>query len=203
MAADLPAHRLPPRGHHRAPAGRHPHRHGIGGKVNPPLRPREDVEALWEHLLDGKIDWVVSDHACCRDELKFGEPARRRLPGQVRLRRRRVPAARPDHRGPQARAVLRPDRRADLAQPGRSGSACARKGAIAVGLDADICLVDPTAPGRSAPRTPSPTQEYTPFEGFELTAKVTDTFLRGTQILTDGKVTGTPGAGQYVRRPSA
>ena len=47
------------------------------------------------------------------------------------------------------------------------------------------------------------TQEYTPFEGFELTAKVTDTFLRGTQILTDGKVTGTPGAGQYVRRPSA
>ena len=49
--------------------------HGIGGKVNPPLRPREDVEALWGYLLDGNIDWVVSDHACCRDELKFGEPA--------------------------------------------------------------------------------------------------------------------------------
>ncbi|RBL79097.1 hydantoinase, partial [Streptomyces cavourensis] len=27
--------------------------HGIGGKVNPPLRPREDVEALWEYVLDG------------------------------------------------------------------------------------------------------------------------------------------------------
>ena len=49
--------------------------HGVGGKVNPPLRPREDVEALWEYLLDGKIDWVVSDHACCKEELKFGEPA--------------------------------------------------------------------------------------------------------------------------------
>src|SRR6478609_711916 len=48
--------------------------HGVGGKVNPPLRPREDVEALWAYLIDGKIDWVVSDHACCKEELKFGEP---------------------------------------------------------------------------------------------------------------------------------
>ncbi|MGO4430852.1 hydantoinase, partial [Streptomyces sp. MCAF7] len=48
--------------------------HGLGGKVNPPLRPREDVEALWEYVLDGTVDWVVSDHACCREELKFGEP---------------------------------------------------------------------------------------------------------------------------------
>ena len=48
--------------------------HGLGGKVNPPLRPREDVEALWEHLLAGDVDWVVSDHACCKDEKKFGEP---------------------------------------------------------------------------------------------------------------------------------
>lgn len=67
--------------------------------MNPPLRPRDDVEALWEYVLDGTVDWVVSDHACCRDELKFGEPkpagterltgdagARRTLRG-VRLRR--------------------------------------------------------------------------------------------------------------------
>ncbi|MGN0122998.1 MAG: dihydroorotase family protein, partial [Rhodococcus sp. (in: high G+C Gram-positive bacteria)] len=46
---------------------------GLGAKVNPPIRPREDVEALWEHLLAGNIDWVVSDHACCKDEVKFGE----------------------------------------------------------------------------------------------------------------------------------
>lgn len=46
---------------------------GIGGKVNPPLRPREDVEALWSHLLAGDIDWVVSDHACCKEATKFGD----------------------------------------------------------------------------------------------------------------------------------
>jgi len=35
-------------------------------KVNPPIRPREDVEFLWQALLEGELDWVVSDHACCR-----------------------------------------------------------------------------------------------------------------------------------------
>ena len=39
-------------------------------KVNPPIRSREDVEFLWESLLKGDIDWVVSDHACCSEELK-------------------------------------------------------------------------------------------------------------------------------------
>ena len=92
----------------------------LGGKVNPPLRPREDVEALWEHVLAGDFSWVTSDHACCKDETKFGEPARRRVRGQVRLRRHRVPAARPGERGPQARPLLPPDRRARLAQPGRA-----------------------------------------------------------------------------------
>ena len=42
-------------------------------KVNPPIRPREDVEFLWEKLLEGKIDWVVSDHACCRHETKVAK----------------------------------------------------------------------------------------------------------------------------------
>ncbi len=39
-------------------------------KVNPPIRSREDVEFLWDALLDGKLDWVCSDHACCREESK-------------------------------------------------------------------------------------------------------------------------------------
>src|SRR5699024_9582755 len=50
------------------------HTANMGSKVNPPLRPREDVEALWKHLLAGNFSWVNSDHACCKDETKFGDP---------------------------------------------------------------------------------------------------------------------------------
>ena len=39
-------------------------------KVNPPIRPREDVEYLWESVLNGDISWICSDHACCKHEDK-------------------------------------------------------------------------------------------------------------------------------------
>jgi allantoinase len=43
---------------------------GAYAKVNPPIRPREDVEHLWRAVLDGDVDWIVSDHACCAEEVK-------------------------------------------------------------------------------------------------------------------------------------
>src|SRR5437879_1883718 len=48
---------------------------GVLAKVNPPIRPREDVEFLWQKLLEGKVDWVVSDHACCGQQTKAARQA--------------------------------------------------------------------------------------------------------------------------------
>ena len=45
----------------------------VHAKVNPPIRPRADVEALWQAVLDRKIDWIVSDHACCSAEQKWAK----------------------------------------------------------------------------------------------------------------------------------
>ena len=46
---------------------------GPDAKVNPPIRPREDVEYLWQALLAGDLDWVVPDHARCSHELKVSD----------------------------------------------------------------------------------------------------------------------------------
>jgi len=62
-------------------------------------------------------------------------------------------------------------------------------------------LVDPNVTWTVRADDSESAQEYTPFEGFELTAKVTDTFLRGAQILADGAIVGKPG-GRYLRRPT-
>ena len=43
---------------------------GALAKVNPPIRSREDVEFLWQAVLDRQVDWIVSDHACCATETK-------------------------------------------------------------------------------------------------------------------------------------
>ena len=80
---------------------------GVLAKVNPPIRSREDVEYLWHALLAGEIDWVCSDHACCRHEMKVdGSRARRCVPGEIRFRRQRVLAVGADDRGAPARTVL-------------------------------------------------------------------------------------------------
>jgi len=39
-------------------------------KMNPPLRSKEDQEALWEGLFDGTIDFIATDHAPHREEEK-------------------------------------------------------------------------------------------------------------------------------------
>jgi allantoinase len=172
---------------------------GIGAKVNPPIRPRDDVDALWEHLLQGELDWVVSDHACCRDEMKFGEPrddvfvaksgfggTEYILPGLLTEGRKRG---------------LSYGRIAELtsANPARRFG-LQSKGTIGAGYDADFCLVDPNATWVVHAEDSESSQEYTPFEGFEMTARVTDTFLRGERVLEDGKVVGPP-RGRFIRRP--
>src|SRR5437588_2000991 len=42
-------------------------------KCCPPIRERENAEALWEALRDGTIDFVVSDHSPCPPEMKLRE----------------------------------------------------------------------------------------------------------------------------------
>jgi allantoinase len=172
---------------------------GIGGKVNPPLRDRSDVESLWDHLLAGHVDWVVSDHACCRDEVKFGIPredvflaksgfggTEYLLPGLVSEGGKRGLS----HRSIAQLTALNPAARFGLHNKGR----------IAEGYDADLALVDPARPWTVRASESASTQEYTPFEGFEMTAQVTDTFVRGHHVMHDGSILGSP-IGRYQHRP--
>jgi allantoinase len=171
-------------------------------KVNPPIRPREDVEYLWEALLAGELDWVVSDHACCRQEMKipkhyFGNiwMAKSGFGGTEYL----LPAlvSEGTRRGMSYNHMARvtswnPARRYGLN----------RKGDLAEGFDADIALVDPAKTWTiRAAESPS-TQGYTPFEGLELSARVDATWLRGHKIFENGQVLGKP-RGRYLHRPTA
>ncbi|WKN48311.1 dihydroorotase family protein [Nocardioides sp. Arc9.136] len=170
----------------------------LGGKVNPPLRSPEDVDSLWEHVLAGNFSWVTSDHACCREETKFGEPkedvflAKSGFGGTEYL----LPALVTEGR----RRGLSYTRIAELVSRNPAERFGMKdKGDLAVGKDADFCLLDDDVTYEVHAEDSLSTQEYTPFEGFELTAKVTDTYLRGEAVLRDGDIVGSP-RGQFVRR---
>jgi allantoinase len=174
---------------------------GLGGKVNPPLRGPEDVEALWRHLVAGEIDWVVSDHACCKDEMKFGTPDRDDvwlaksgfggteylLPGLISAGATRGLS----YGRIAALTATRPAERYGLHTKGR----------LEVGYDADVALVDPAAPWTVHAADSLSTQEYTPLEGYDMTASVRTVLLRGETVFADGAVVGAA-RGQYVRRPT-
>jgi allantoinase len=175
---------------------------GAYAKVNPPIRPREDVEFLWQKLLEGKVDWVVSDHACCRHETKgaknaFGNIwlAKSGFGGTEYL----LPALVSEgmKRGLPLNAVSKL-----LSQNPAKRFGLNAKGDIAEGLDADVVLVDPNETWTIRAKESASTQGYTPFEGIELKARVKATFLRGELICENGNVLGKP-RGRYLHRPTS
>jgi len=74
------------------------------------------------------------------------------------------------------------------------------KGDLAPGFDADIVLVDPNKSFVASGDGSESQQGYSVFEGMEMSASVTSTFLRGRLIYDNGQAVGQPG-GQYLHRP--
>ena len=173
----------------------------LGGKVNPPLRSPEDVEALWRHVLAGDVDWVCSDHACCRDELKFDGTA----PDDIRLVKSGFGGAEYMLAGlitaGQQRGLPYSRIAALTAANPAQRFGLHTKGVLEVGYDADVALVDPNAHWTVRAADSESAQEYTPFEGFAMTARVQDVFLRGEHILDAGQVVGEP-RGTLLHRPT-
>ena len=169
---------------------------GARAKVNPPIRSRDDVEALWQALLAGDIDWVCSDHACCASEHKDTPDifsARSGFGGAQYL----LPALLSEG----GRRGLSLGRIAELlaSNPARRFGIYPNKGEVAVGADADLVLLDPDRRFTIHAADSPSAQGHTPFEGIELRGQVEQTWLRGQLIYQHGAPPGTP-RGRYLHR---
>jgi allantoinase len=172
---------------------------GKWAKVNPPIRPRADVEYLWNAVLNHQVDWIVSDHACCSAEQKasFKDPeniwlAKSGFGGTEYLLSGVFSEG--SKRGMSYNHIAEllswnPAQRFGLLE----------KGDIAVGYDADLVLVNPNETFVVRAAESESQQGYTPFEGMELTGRVKSTFLRGNLIYDRGQVLGSP-QGRYLKR---
>jgi allantoinase len=172
---------------------------GKWAKVNPPIRPRTDVEYLWQAVLDRQIDWLVSDHACCATEQKIN----RQDPDNIWLVKSGFGGTEYLLSGVFSEGSKRGMSYHHIAEllswnPARRFGLDS-KGDIAVGYDADIVLFDPGETFTVRAEESESQQGYTPFEGMELTGRVKTTFLRGEKIFDRGQIIGIP-RGRYLRR---
>jgi dihydropyrimidinase len=74
-----------------------------------------------------------------------------------------------------------------------------RKGAIAVGSDADITILDPTRRGKVRAADLHET-DYTPWEGHDIFAWPVVTILRGKVMVENGQYLASPSDGRYLKR---
>jgi allantoinase len=174
---------------------------GVLAKVNPPIRPRADVEALWQAVLEGDVDWIVSDHACCSSEQKYSA----KFPQNIWLAKSGFGGTEYLLSGVMSEGSKRGlsyNRMAELLawNPARRYGLL-EKGDIAPGYDADLALVDPHESFVVRAAESESKQGYTPFEGVELTGRVKSTFLRGELVYDQGRCIG-PARGRYIRRPT-
>jgi len=151
---------------------------------------------------EGQVDWIVSDHACCAEEVKGAGPAGR---GDIWLAKSGFGGTEYLLSGVfsegSKRGLALPRMAELLAFNPAQRYGLRHKGDIAVGFDADLALLDPDRRFTvRAAESPS-AQGYTPFEGQELTGQVTATFLRGALAWEHGRAVA-PARGRYIPRPS-
>jgi allantoinase len=164
----------------------------------PPIRSRVDVEQLWSRLADGTIDCITTDHCAFTYESRlrgvediFAAP--NGLPGIETFLPVVVSEARARGFGWEQIGEW------TSGMPARLWQLAPRKGAIAVGADADLALLDPTLTWTIRGDDLHHTHHWTPFEGREVTGRVVRTLVRGTTVFELGVDGGPPaGTGRFI-----
>lgn len=150
-------------------------------KCAPPIRERDNQDALWAALARAEIDLVVSDHSPCTPALKRMEAGDFAAAwGGIASLQLGLPAV---WTGARRRGASLGDlTRWMSAGPAELAGLSGKKGRIAKGFDADLVIWDPEASFRVEPARIEHRHKVTPYAGRELFGVVHETWLRGQRI---------------------
>ena len=159
--------------------------------------PDDARSAVWDGLRDGTIDLISSDHAPhTREEKEIGWTqmwsSHTGTPGIQYYYPLLLDAA--------SRGCLSLERAVDAAayQPAKAFGLDSVKGQIAVGFDADIVIADLNAPWTISNDAVLSKIGWTPYDGRQIGATITDTFVRGEPVFAHETVVGKPGFGKIA-----
>ena len=162
--------------------------------VDPPLRTRGDMLALFDGLVDGRVDCIASDHAphTLREktlgrvwDISPGFPGlETTLPMMLTaVKRGLIPLKRMVET-----LTEKPARILNLR----------RKGFLSKGFDADITVVDTERRLTIDPDDFQSKAKYSPFEDLEAIGSASKVFIKGRLVMDEGEILTDPGSGSIL-----
>lgn len=167
--------------------------------ATPALRTKKDCEALWQGVVNGAIDTIGTDHC------PFTRAQKDAWEGQFQNCPNGLPGVETSFPLLYTYGVktgkTSMSRLVELmsANPAKIFSINDRKGEIRVGADADFFIWNPAAETTLSAKNLHGAADWSPYEGLKIAGKLAATFVRGEQIVADGKFRDKAGFGQMLR----
>ncbi len=171
--------------------------------MSPPLRKKKDQDALWSGINQGLVHTVATDHCpFCMDQKKMGLNDFSKIPNGAPGVEHRMELMFSEG---VVKGKISLQKFVDVTStaPARIFGLAPRKGIIAIGADADLVILDPKKAHTISVKTHHMNCDYSAYEGWNVSGKITHTILRGTVAIENGKANVGKGFGKYLPRTSS
>jgi len=167
----------------------------------PPLREKWHQEKLWQGLAQDDLQVVSTDHCpfCFKEQKELGKDDFTKIPNGGPGIEHRLSLV---YSGGVNGGRFSPNRFVQLVStaPAKLFGLYPRKGTLAVGSDADLVVFDPNEEQTISVKTHHMRVDYSMFEGIRVKGVPKIVLSRGRTIIENGKFTGKPGSGEFIKR---
>ncbi|HVL20575.1 MAG TPA: dihydropyrimidinase [Amaricoccus sp.] len=177
--------------------------HAARRVMSPPFRDKRNQDSLWAGLASGTLSCVATDHCAFTTEQKrFGLGDFTKIPNGTGGLEDRLPmlwtyGVETGRLTPNEFVAVTSTNIAKIL------NCYPRKGAVLVGADADLVVLDPRKEKVISARTQQSAIDYNVFEGKRVAGLPRYVLARGRVMVDDGVLKPAEGHGQFVARPPA
>lgn len=178
-----------------------PNNEGLKYIMSPPLRKKEDQEALWKGIKDGYIQTIATDHCpfAFNKDKQMGKDDFTKCPNGAPGVEERIPLI-------FSEGVMKDrisiNKFVDVCctKPAKIFGLYPKKGTIQVGSDGDLTIIDPEKEVVLSSENLHSNVDYSSYEGIKVKGYPIYTISRGKVIVKDNKFIGNMGDGKFLKR---
>jgi dihydropyrimidinase len=174
--------------------------HSARRVMSPPFRNKQHQDSLWAGLASGSLQCVATDHcAFTTDQKRYGVGDFRKIPNGTGGLEDRLPMLW-TYGVATGRITMNEFVAVTSTNIAKILNLYPRKGAILVGADADLVVLDPKKSKTISAKTQQSAIDYNVFEGKQVTGLPRYTLSRGVVVVEEGTIRSREGHGQFVAR---